>query len=71
MTHDPSYGPGDPFYNNATLETCAYLCATSLPTKYSVARGIEDGGPLAVLLHDANWVEEEDGLVQAGCRNQA
>jgi beta-glucosidase-like glycosyl hydrolase len=35
-------GPDDPFGGNATLETCAYLCATSSPP-YAVA-AIENGG---------------------------
>ena len=35
-------GPGDPFYNNATLETCAYLCYRHTPS-YPVA-AIENGG---------------------------
>ncbi len=34
-------GPGDPFGTNATLETCAYLCATSSPS-FSIA-AIENG----------------------------
>jgi hypothetical protein len=34
-------GPTDPFGSNATLETCAYLCATSSPTYTAAA--IENG----------------------------
>ena len=37
-------GPGDAFYDNGTLETCAYLCATApAPGPYPVA-AIEEGG---------------------------
>lgn len=37
-------GPGDAFYDNSTLETCAYLCATApAPGPYPVA-AVENGG---------------------------
>ena len=35
-------GPSDPFGGNATLETCAYLCATASPPYAAAA--VEAGG---------------------------
>jgi hypothetical protein len=38
-----SYGPADPFYQNQTLETCAYLCNNLHNGTFNVA-AVENGG---------------------------
>lgn len=41
--HQMNNGPGDPFYDNSTLETCAYLCNTSKDGPFPYA-AVENGG---------------------------
>ena len=41
--HQMNNGPGDPFYDNSTLETCAYLCQTSKDGPFPYA-AVENGG---------------------------
>jgi beta-glucosidase-like glycosyl hydrolase len=41
--HQMNNGPGDPFYDNSTLETCAYLCSISKDGPFPYA-AVENGG---------------------------
>ena len=35
--------PGDPFHDNMTIETCAYLCATVAPAPFTTVAALEAG----------------------------